>query len=407
MKHSLNLEDTKTAFAIKSTAALRKAKLLFTFMSYPILTRLAKPFTQFLFTIKFPISGLLKNTIFSQFCGGESIVDCTSTVNALYKNGNVFSILDYSVEGKQTEEQFDKTLNTLLKVCAFSKANDATPFIVFKGTGLGRFALFEKVSTNTTLSLDEKQEWERVEFRFDQVCNKVAETKDLKVMVDAEETWIQEAIDQLAEVMIAKYNKKRAVVFQTIQLYRWDRLAYLKKLLQQGEQIQYQVGVKLVRGAYMEKERERALSKNYKSPICKTKNEADSNFNAGVLFCLLHLDIFEVFMGTHNEISTKLLASELYVNKLENGNSKIWFGQLYGMSDHISFNLAKKGYNTAKYLPFGPIKEVIPYLIRRAEENSSVGEQTSQELQFIKNEIERRKSMLIKKSMNIWQSKEI
>lgn len=392
MQNTLNFENTQIAFSSKSTTQLKKAEWLFSVVKKAWLTNLAKSTTNLLLRIGFPIEPILKHTVFEQFCGGETIVQCESTVNSLFENGRVHSILDYSIEGKETEDFFDGTLETMLKICEYGDGSPEVPFLVFKPTGMGRFKIYEKVSAQIDLNADEELEWGRIQKRFDAICSAVATTSFLKIMVDAEESWIQDAIDTLVEEMMVKYNTERTVVFNTVQMYRWDRLSYLQRMYSFGQQHNIRVGVKLVRGAYMEKERDRALVKGYKSPICEDKRATDINFDEGIHFCLSHLDVFDIFAGSHNEMSCQKLSQSLKEEGISKNDERIWFGQLYGMSDHISFNLANNGYNTAKYVPFGPVREVVPYLFRRAEENTSVGSQTSRELFFIKKELLRRKN---------------
>lgn len=392
MKNSINFENTQVAFSLKSNKELQKAKWLFTIIGISWLPSLAKPVTNFLLRIKFPIKPILKSTVFEHFCGGETVIDCALTINQLYKKGHVCSIPDYSVEGKQSETQFNDSLKVILEVCRVAEETKATPFLVFKATALGKFSLFEKKSQNEQLSESETKEWNDVLTRFYTIGTMVAKSSRLKVMIDAEESWIQDVIDEIAEEMMLRYNKTRCVIFNTVQLYRWDRLDYLQKLEQKSSDSGFKVGVKLVRGAYMEKERDRAITLGYKSPICSDKNRSDTNFDNGTRFCLDHLESFELFLGTHNEASSILLTQLMKEKSISNHDERIWFGQLYGMSDQITFNLAQKGFNTAKYLPFGPVEEVIPYLLRRAEENSSVNSQTSRELFLINSEIKRRKT---------------
>ena len=394
MNRTINFEDTKIAFSLKTSNELKWAYLLFTLIGNRYLTAMARPVTNFLLWVRFPIAPILKRTVFKQFCGGESIAECETVISDMFDNKGVCSILDYSVEGMQNEQQFDETLEATLKALDFAKTTKSTPFLVFKGTGLGRFKLFEKMSKNEILSDAEKKEWGKVVSRFDKICSKVANSQNLKIMVDAEESWIQDAVDKLTETMMAKYNGNRAVVFNTVQLYRWDRLNYLKYLRDEAMKFDFKIGIKLVKGAYMEKERDRAEMNKYVSPICANKEATDTNFNDGLIFCSQNLGLFEIFLGTHNEGSSKLLVELMSNSGLKNYDNRIWFGQLYGMSDHISFNLALQNYNTAKYLPFGPVKEVIPYLFRRAEENTSVDVQTSRELHLIKKEIDRRNRLL-------------
>ncbi len=393
MSDILNFNNTETAFATKSNMELKKAKFLFGMLEYGQLTKLAKPTLNFAFQARLPIKGILKKTIFSQFCGGESLQECKAQIDQLYQNGEVMSILDYSVEGAENDKNFDATLDTLLKICKFSEFQKQIPFLVFKPTGLGRLEIFRKVSENVPMNLSESEEWARIKKRFEAICRAVAETDNLKIMVDAEESWSHNAVDGLTEDMMLKYNKERTVVFATVQLYLSKKYDYLKHLKDFGEKSGIRVGVKLVRGAYMEKERDRALARGYDSPVCPDKSTTDKNFDNGVDFVLENLDVLDLFLGTHNEISCRELVKKLYNQGISVTDSRVWFGQLFGMSDNISFNMAKAGYNVVKYVPFGPIKDVMPYLIRRAEENSSVGSQSSREMELLKKELQRRKEM--------------
>jgi proline dehydrogenase len=392
MRNSLNFENTKIAFSTKSNNDLKKAKLLFFLISKAWLTNIAKPITNFLLGVGFPIEPLLKYTVFKQFCGGETIDQCKPLIEKMYKKGQVHSVLDYSIEGKENENFFDGVLETQLDICRYASEISEVPFLVFKPTGMGRMEIYEKVSNQTYLDSSEILEWERIKKRFDVICNAVSKTNSLKIMIDAEESWIQGAVDELVEEMMLKYNAKRAVVFNTVQMYISNRLSYLQDIYFFGKKNNIKIGIKLVRGAYMEKERERAFIKGYNSPICIDKYSTDVNFNNGLIYCLTYLNVFDVFTGSHNEESCEMFSKKLEEKKIEKNDDRVWFGQLYGMSDHISFNLSKNGYNTAKYLPFGPIKEVIPYLFRRAEENTSLGTQTSRELLYINKELLRRKN---------------
>ncbi|MBJ7883006.1 proline dehydrogenase family protein [Gelidibacter salicanalis] len=391
MKEVINLDDTQIAFFNKSNKQLQKTKILFSVINNALLVKFSKPITSFLFRVYFPIEPILKSTVFDQFCGGETIEECKSTIDNLFVAGGVHSILDYSIEGKKDELFFENTVQAMLKICDYAKHSPAIPFLVFKPTGLGRSEIYEKVSLSITLNENEQKEWSRIIERFDFICGSAAETDNLKIMIDAEESWLQEAVDQIVEKIMIKHNRHRTVVFTTLQMYRWDRITYLEHLLDLGAQYGIQIGIKFVRGAYMEKERERAESKNYKSPICPDKSSTDLNFNHAVSYSLNHLEVFELFIGSHNEISCQILMNEMRRKQIRNNDDRIWFGQLYGMSDHISFNLAVNGYNTSKYVPFGEIREVIPYLLRRAEENTSIGNQTSRELSLINKEIKRRR----------------
>jgi proline dehydrogenase len=309
----------------------------------------------------------------------------------LYTKG-VSSILDYSVEGKEEEIQFDAALEMTLKTIEFAKEKKAIPFAVFKPTGFGRFHIYEKLGDKQPLTKDEQAEWDRVVARFETVCNAAFE-KDVALLIDGEESWMQDAADDLVTNMMRKYNKEKAIVFNTLQMYRWDRLDYLKQLHQQSKIEGFYIGMKLVRGAYMEKENVRAQEKGYPTPICVSKEATDDNYDAAVEYMMEHLDKMSVFAGTHNELSSYKVMEKIQSKGISKSDNRIWFGQLYGMSDNISYNLAAAGYNVAKYLPFGPVRDVMPYLIRRAEENTSVAGQTSRELNLLKTERNRRKNI--------------
>ncbi|MGB5666460.1 MAG: proline dehydrogenase family protein [Maribacter sp.] len=382
-------EDTSTAFALKTDSELERAYFLFKMIANEPLVRIGTAMTNFALKAHLPVDKLIRATVFDHFCGGVNENDCMRVVDKLWSKG-VCSVLDYSVEGQDDEDPLDHSLEKILEIMDFVKEKEAIPFAVFKPTGLGRFALFQKIGEGKPLMKDEKNEWDRVVGRFDAVCKKAYDL-DVSLLIDAEESWMQDASDQLVEQMMVKYNKKRAIVFNTLQLYRWDRMDYLRKLKEKAAREGFKIGIKTVRGAYLEKENERAEDKGYKSPICSTKKATDDNFEACNKYAVENLDSISLFAGTHNEESSYALMDLMTAKKIANNDSRIWFGQLYGMSDHISFNLAAKGYNVAKYLPFGPVRDVMPYLIRRAEENTSVAGQTSRELSLLKKERKRRK----------------
>ncbi len=345
--------------------------------------------TKFALKLNLPVKGLIRSTVFDHFCAGINEDDCLPVIRKLY-DYNVASVLDYSVEGKENETQFDAALQKTLEIVNFGDANDAMSIAVFKPTGFGRFDLFVKKSEKIDLTKEEQSEWDRIIDRFHQVCQ-LAKSKNIQVLIDAEESWMQDAADDLVEEMMRVYNKETPVVFNTIQTYRWDRLDYLKKLHQRSKKDGFKLGAKIVRGAYMEKERGRAKEKGYKSPICEDKMATDTNFDNTLRYILDNLNDISLFIGTHNEASSYLAMALMKELSIAKNNNNIWFGQLYGMSDHISFNLAAEGYNVAKYVPFGPVKDVMPYLIRRAEENTSVAGQTGRELNLIQKERQRRK----------------
>jgi len=382
-------EDTATAFSLKSDSELERAYFLFKMIANEPLVKIGTAMTNFALKARLPVDGLIRATVFDHFCGGVSEADCMTVVDKMWSKG-VFSVLDYSVEGKDTEDPLDAALEKTLTILNFVKELDAIPFAVFKPSGYGRLALFQKISEGKPLSKKEQQEWGRVVGRFEATCKKAYDL-DVSLLIDAEESWMQDAADELVEEMMRKYNKEKAIVFNTLQLYRWDRMDYLKELHAKARKEGFKIGIKTVRGAYMEKENDRARENNYATPICATKSECDTNYDSTVAYIVEHLDQISLFSGTHNELSSYKLMELMDQKGIPPNDNRIWFGQLYGMSDHISFNLAKKGYNVAKYLPFGPVRDVMPYLIRRAEENTSVAGQTNRELELIKKERIRRK----------------
>ncbi|WP_138434064.1 proline dehydrogenase family protein [Winogradskyella algicola] len=382
-------ENTSTAFALKSDSELERAYFLFKMISSQPLVRIGTAATNFALKANLPVEGLIRSTVFDHFCGGVNEEDCLSVIDKLYTKG-VSSVLDYSVEGKEIEEEFDNALQKILKIIRFCEEREAMPIVVFKPTGFGRFLLYQKKTEGKKLSASENEEWNRIVERFDAVC-KLAKEKDVEVLIDAEESWMQDAADDLVEDMMRKYNKGKTIVYNTLQCYRWDRLDYLKALHQRGKSEGFNIGMKIVRGAYMEKERSRAEDKGYESPICENKKATDDTFNNTLTYILENLNEISVFIGTHNEESCYLALELMERYNIAKDDNNVWFGQLYGMSDHISYNLASEGYNVAKYIPFGPVKDVMPYLIRRAEENTSVAGQTNRELTLLKTERKRRK----------------
>ena len=385
----INFDDTKAVFAHKSNWELRKSYYLFSILQHSFLVKIGNLLLKISFFLRIPIKKLIKMTIFNQFCGGENIQDCSRKINELYEFG-IGTILDYSVEGKENESDFEKTKEEIIQTILFSSKNSKIPFTVFKITGLGKSSLIEKASLDFK-NLEDKElvELNLVANRVDEIC-KVAFENRVPVFIDAEDSWYQDYIDKVVESMIFKYNNEFPIVYNTIQLYRHDRLQYMKDLILRCNSNGKNLGLKLVRGAYMEKEREQAIEKNYPDPIQKDKQATDNDFTKAVEFCIKNIKTVSLCVGTHNEKSVLHLTNLMKKKALKNNDSRIWFAQLLGMSDHISFNLSKEGYNVAKYVPYGPVKEVIPYLIRRAEENTSVSGQTSRELSLIKIEVERR-----------------
>jgi len=381
--------NTEVAFAVKSDSEIERAYFLFKIIQSEPMVKIGSKITQFALKAHLPVEGLIRMTVFNHFCGGVTEEDCMPVIDKMYAK-KVHAILDYSAEGKEEEEQFDKAVNITLRVIDFANKKVSMPFAVFKPTGFGRLGLYEKVSDDKELSVDEQQEWNRIVARYDKVA-KAAYENNVPLLVDAEEVCMQKAVDDLVESMMEKYNKEKAIVFGTLQLYRHDRMDYIQELHQRAKDKNYHIGMKLVRGAYMEKERERATEMGYPDPICATKEATDKMFNDVMKYMFDNIDRMAIYVGTHNEESSLLFKEMIDKSGLEKSDSRLWFGQLFGMSDHISYNIAKLGYNVSKYLPFGPVRDVMPYLIRRADENTSVGEQTSRELELLKIERKRRK----------------
>jgi proline dehydrogenase len=382
-------DNTEVAFSLKSDSELERAYFLFKMIQNQPMVRIGTAVTNFALKAKLPVEGLIRSTVFDHFCGGVNEEDCLSVIEKMYTKGHVYSVLDYSVEGKEGEAIFDDTMEKILKIIKFGHEKEAIPYAVFKPSGFGRFGLYQKITEQKELSAAEKVEWNRVKERFHTVCT-VALEKNVPLLIDAEESWMQGAADDLLETLMETYNKEKAIVFNTLQMYRHDRMEYLKGVHERAQQKGFHIGIKVVRGAYMEKERKRAEEQGYTSPICEDKQATDVNYDAAVHYMMEHKNL-ALFAGTHNEESTMLVLELAKKHKIAPNDDRLWFGQLFGMSDHISFNLAKEGYNVAKYLPFGPVRDVMPYLIRRAEENTSVAGQTSRELNLLKTERKRRK----------------
>lgn len=387
----LNFDNTEIAFRNKSNKDLERAYWLFKMVASRTLIKIGTPVTNLSLNLGLPIQGLIRNTIYKQFCGGETIEGCANAIAELGK-GNVTTILDYSVEGEDSEESFDACCQEVLDSVAYAKTNKLISFCVFKPTGVGRFDLLAKVDAKETLTEEEKQEFTRLLKRCDAIC-KACFDANIPVLVDAEHSWIQDTIDDIAREMMERYNQEKPVVYNTYQLYRHDKLASLKADLAYAETKGFYLGAKIVRGAYMEIERERAQENGYKSPIQSNKGTSDTDYNAAIHFCLDHIDRIGFMAGTHNDASSLLLANEMDKRGIPHNHAHVFFAQLLGMSDNLSFNLGAAGYNVAKYMPYGPVKAVMPYLFRRAQENSSAAGQTGRELSLIIKEKERRKSL--------------
>jgi proline dehydrogenase len=392
----ISFDNTENAFAYKTDKELKKAKFLFTTMGYPLFVPIGTRLTPLLIKGRLPfIRRIVRNTIFKQFVGGETLEETAAVGNVLGKYG-VQVILDYGVEGKEGEENFDRATDEFIKVINYASTQKNIPFISIKVTGFARFSLLETLNEAPRLRSgvhdheDEVAEWERVKDRMYAICAAAA-NNNIGVLVDAEESWIQDPVDRLTMEMMEEFNKGKVVVYNTIQLYRHDRLQFLKLSHKIAQQNDFLLGVKLVRGAYMEKERNRATNRGYPSPIQANKEASDADFNAAVEYCINNIDSIGFIVASHNEESN-LKAYDLLEEKgIAHNHPHLHFSQLYGMSDNITFNLAKEGCSVSKYLPFGPIGDVVPYLMRRAQENSSVSGQTGRELTLIKRELKRRK----------------
>jgi proline dehydrogenase len=392
---NISFDNTENAFAYKTDKELKSARFLFRTMGFSWFVQIGTRLTPFIMKTGLPIHGLIRKTIFKQFVGGETL-DETAHVGATLGKYGVDVILDYGVEGKENEESFDHSTEEFIRVINYAATQTYTPFMSIKVTALARFALLQKLDEAPRLRSgihdheEEVAEWDRVRERMYMICEAAAE-KNIGVLVDAEESWIQDPVDRLTMEMMEIFNKEKVIVYNTIQLYRHDRLHFLKLSHQIARQQGFLLGVKLVRGAYMEKERTRADEKGYASPIQKSKEQTDKDYNEAVEYCINNLDQLSVIVASHNEQSNLLAARLLDEKGLAHNHPHIHFSQLYGMSDNITFNLAKEGFNVSKYLPFGPIRDVIPYLMRRAQENSSMSGQTGRELALINKELMRRK----------------
>jgi proline dehydrogenase len=382
-------DNTQIAFEYRNNKELKRARFLFSSMGSPVLTKIGMKLTSVAIKLNLPVKGLIRHTLFDQFCGGETMDEAAATAAVIGKYG-IGTILDYGVEGKETETDFDNAVPEFIKAIKYAASGKNIPFISIKITGFAQFALLEKVHSGSELNTGERAAWERVCGRINEIC-KAAADNNIMVLVDAEESWIQKPVDELADTMMERYNNKRVVVYNTFQLYRHDRLIYLQQSYDQAKARGYLLGAKLVRGAYMEKERNRAVEKGYPSPIQPSKEATDKDYDEAALFCLQHLDVLALFVGTHNEGSCLKVAKYMLDHKIAANTERVYFSQLYGMSDNISFNLAHEGYHVAKYLPYGPVKDVLPYLMRRAQENTSVAGQTGRELSLINKELKRRK----------------
>ncbi len=386
---NVHFHDTEVAFSYKSDGELRKANFIFSIVNHPWVSTLATSLARAGLALHLPVKGLIKATVFEHFCGGETIDQSVKTINTLTRF-HVGAILDYSAEGAKSEAGFDQTMGEILKTLDKAKNNPAIPFTVFKSTGLVMMDVLEKVQSKVELSPEEKEAFQHFRDRVETICAR-AFAYDVPVMIDAEDSWIQNPIDELSYEMMRKYNLKRPIVYNTYQMYRKDMLDNLRKAHHDAVMHNYFLGVKMVRGAYMEKEAARAEKLNYPNPIHPNKQATDDSFNKGLAFCIDNKQRISLMCGSHNEYSNQYLTVLMDKHSMQPSDNRVWFAQLLGMSDNISFNLAKAGYNVVKYVPYGPVELVMPYLIRRASENTSVAGQSSRELTLIRKELARRR----------------
>lgn len=386
----ISFEDTQTAFAYKSEGELKRAHFIFSLVNHPWISAMATGLVKAGLFLRLPINGLIKKTVFNHFCGGESIDQAEQAMQVLARF-KVKAILDYSVEGEHTEEGFEQTTEETLRTIEKAKTSSTIPFCVFKVTGLASAALLEKVQRGQPLSSEEQTALDCVKDRMNRICAKGFDY-GIPILIDAEDSWYQDTIDRIVLDLMKTYNKEKAIVFNTYQLYRSAGLSNLRDHFHEAVMHNVYFGAKLVRGAYMEKERERAAKFGYADPIHPTKQATDDAFNQALAFCIDNKQRISVMCGSHNDYSNYYLTVLMEKHTMPNSDTRVWFAQLYGMSDNISFNLAKAGYNVVKYLPYGPVRSVMPYLFRRAEENTSVAGQSSRELMLIKQELKRRRN---------------
>ena len=386
----IDFNDSKSAFKDKSDFDLNRAFFLFQTLNYPTISKFLTIILKVILSLRIPINFLIKLTIFKQFCGGETILESRKTIDKLWKS-SIGTILDYSAEGQENEDDFKDVYEETLKVLDIAKNNPKIPFVVFKLTGLIQFNILKKLSDKEKLSEDENSSLMKLNKRLNTICNKA---KDISkpIFIDAEESWIQNGIDDLVFSLMKQFNKEKVLIFNTVQMYRHDRLAYLKNLSQIAQSEGFKIGLKIVRGAYHEKEIERALEKGYNIPVHEKKHNTDKDFNNALKFCIENINRISICSGTHNIESSTYLLKLMRKYSIKNNDDRIYSSQLLGMSDNISYNLSNANYNVSKYVPYGPVKKVIPYLIRRAEENRSISGQMGRELKNILEEKKRRKA---------------
>lgn len=379
----MNFKNTSVAYAYKTKKELKSALFVYKIITKPFLVKLGKFGLNIALALHIPIKPFT-NFMFKQFCGGENLDEILKISERIAKY-NVKAIPDYSIEGVSEMSAFNKLIDEVKKVIDIASVNKNIPFAVFKPTGLIN-SDFLKQEINADHS-----ELHAYRQRMNEIFSYAAE-KNVKVLVDAEDYWFQDRIDEILLDFMKIYNRDKTIVFTTLQMYRIDRLDYLKFITDMAKREGFKIGVKFVRGAYMEKERKRAAEGGYADPINPTKEATDLSFDNAIEYSVEKIEIVEVFCGTHNENSVLNLVNLIEKHNLPKSDSRIWFSQLYGMRDNISFNLAAEGYNVAKYLPYGPVKDVMPYLVRRAEENSSMGSQAGEEIRMLMEEVSKVRS---------------
>ncbi|WP_040574537.1 proline dehydrogenase family protein [Pontibacter sp. BAB1700] len=381
-------EDLKIAFSNKTDEELKLAHFLFRMMGKPTLVKLGGIATVWALKLGLPIKGLVKNTIYRHFCGGETAQQAQLAIRRMAK-AKVYTVLDYAAEAKEDEDGFDYVLDEIMRNIRLAKVTGEIPYISVKLTGIGSRDIFQKLQEGELLTAEETAAFQRTENRLDLIC-KAAFEANITVYIDAEESWLQQAMDELAEKMMLRYNEHRAVVFNTLQMYRTDRIAYLTDLLKRSEGYDVVLGIKIVRGAYIEKEQERAAEYGYPSPVFSIKADTDHSFDKAIDICLQNLHRVELCAATHNEASTRYLVNQINRRGIADHRKCIYFSQLYGMSDNLTYNLASAGFNASKYLPYGDVATTLPYMIRRAEENTSIAGQMGRELSLLEAEMKRR-----------------
>ncbi|MFC2125481.1 proline dehydrogenase family protein [Bacteroidota bacterium] len=389
-KTKISFDDTSIAFAHKSNQDLKKRYRLFALMNQNWLVKIGTFFIKFALRIKLPVKGLLRHNMYDHFCGGESIQECDITIQELASH-NIGTILDYAVEGEKSEKGFEITADEIIRTAEKAKEHPDIPFCCFKPTGVASIDLLEKAHNHQNLNNEEKEHFEEINTRWDRIC-RAAYENGVKIFIDSEDSFIQDPIDEISYQLMEVYNKEKPVVWNTYQMYRVGMNENLKLAYNRAREKGYYLGAKLVRGAYMEKERERAAEHGYEDPIQPNKEATDKAYDAALKFCIDNKDIMSVCNGSHNENSNAYLTELMDKAGMNENDERVWYAQLYGMSDHISYPLAKSGYNVVKYVPYGPVGAVIPYLMRRAEENTSLKGQSSREYTLYKSEIKRRKS---------------